>query len=173
MWEDSVKARKDVKPAEKKRMLLSTETLEGLRMTGELFVQGVTHTHHTNRIPSILLSVYSFTEMAEYLLSLKGVKFLLSEKFNQDPLESYFSKQRSRGARSDNPSIQQCLQNARAIRASKTLTLGNCSNIRKRKADHDVKQLSAPPTQTTTITPCQLLSTVNYSIQHSLSLIHI
>ena len=125
-------------------MLLSTETLEGLQMTGELFVQGVTHTHHTNRIPSILLSVYSFTEMAEYLLSLKGVKFLLSEKFNQDPLESYFSKQRSRGARSDNPSIQQCLQNAQAIRASKTLTLGNCSNIRKRKADHDVKELSAP-----------------------------
>ena len=93
---------------------------------------------------SILLSVYSFKEMAEYLLSLKGIEFLLSEKFNQDPLEIYFSKQRSRGAKGDNPSVQQCLQNAQAIRASKTLTLGNCSNIRKRKADHEVKELSAP-----------------------------
>ena len=79
---------------------------------------------------SILSLVYSFTEMAGYLLTLKGVEFLLNEKFNQDPLEIYFSKQRSRGARGDNPSVHQCLQNAQAIRAAKTLTLGNC-NIRK------------------------------------------
>ena len=82
--------------------------------------------------------------MAEYLLTLKGVEFLLSEKFNQDPLEIYFSKQQSRGARGDNPSVQQCLQNAQAVRAAKTLTLGNCSNIRKRKANHNIKELSAP-----------------------------
>ena len=88
--------------------------------------------------------MYSFTEMAEYLLTLKGVDFLLSEKFNQDPLEIYFSKQRSRGARGDNPSVHQCLQNAQAIRTPKTLTLGNCSNICKRKATHNIEELSAP-----------------------------
>lgn len=82
--------------------------------------------------------------MAEYLLTLKGVDFILSEKFNQDPLEIYFSKQRSQGARGDNPSVHQCLQNAQAIRATKTLTLGNCSNIRKRKATHNIEELSAP-----------------------------
>ena len=82
--------------------------------------------------------------MAEYLLSLKGIEFLLSEKFNQDPLEIYFSKQWSWGVRGDNPSVQQCLQNAQAIRAAKILTLGNCSNICKRKAKHNIKELCAP-----------------------------
>ena len=73
--------------------------------------------------------MYSFTEIADYLFTSKGVKFLLSERFNQDPLEIYFSKQRSLGAMGDNPSVQQCLQNAQAIRAAKTLTLGNCNSV--------------------------------------------
>ena len=88
--------------------------------------------------------MYSFTELGPRLLLLKGVKFLLSERFNQDPLEIYFSKQRMRCGRGDNPSVKQFLDTAQALSASKTLTLGNCSNIQKRKIEHDIKELSAP-----------------------------
>ena len=34
--------------------------------------------------------VYSFVEMAKYLLSQREGLFLLSERLNQDPLESFF-----------------------------------------------------------------------------------
>ncbi len=50
-----------------------------------------------------LFSVFSFVDMAKYLLSKNDGLFLLSEKLNQDPLESYFGKQRARCGRSDNP----------------------------------------------------------------------
>ena len=36
-----------------------------------------------------------------------GVQFLLSEKFSQDPLEEYFSRQRGVGGRFDNPDVHQ------------------------------------------------------------------
>ena len=35
-WEESVNKREDFKPCEQKRMLLSQETLLGLRMTGKI-----------------------------------------------------------------------------------------------------------------------------------------
>ena len=47
-----------------------------------------------------------------YSLSLKhctGVKFLLSERLSQDPLGSFFGKQRMRGGYSDNPSVRDFL----------------------------------------------------------------
>ena len=103
--------------------MLSRETLQVLRIAGEYVA---THSTDMYIFMSIyVLLVYSFTEMAEHLLSLEGVSFLLSERFNQDPLEIYFSKQRQRGGRSDNPSMQQCLQNAQALYFSKSLALGN------------------------------------------------
>ena len=61
--------------------------------------------------------------------------FFLSERISQDPLENYFGKQRTRGSRSDNPSYKECLQNAVAIRAQKSLELdrvrGNCRRKRQ------------------------------------------
>ena len=64
------------------------------------------------------------------LLQLPGVTYLLSEKFNQDPLEEYFSKQRGAGGSSDNPTAGQvghtmlALQVASScVQASKR---GNC-----------------------------------------------
>lgn len=74
--------------------------------------------------------------MAKYLLSQSGGEelFLLSERTSQDPLENYFGKQRSRGRRSDNPDLKECLQNSIAIRAQKSLELdrvqGNCRRKR-------------------------------------------
>ena len=70
--------------------------------------------------------------MTKYLLSLPGAEklFLFSERFTQDPLENYFGQQRARCWRSDNPSVNQCLQNASALRIQKSAALdpigGNC-----------------------------------------------
>ena len=77
------------------------------------------------------LAVNSFVELAQYLLSDNtGNLFLLSERLSQDPLENYFGQQRARGGRNENPSLQQCLYNAAAIRVQKSSATdpvrGNC-----------------------------------------------
>ena len=46
----------------------------------------------------------SFIAIAKELLIIDGVKFLLSEKFTQDPLEEYFGRQRRKGGSSEQPS---------------------------------------------------------------------
>ena len=73
--------------------------------------------------------------MARFLLEQEGVKLLLSERFCQDPIEEFFSQQRSRGGRSDNPTVRQFCDNTVSLRVQKTAALkslhGNCS---KRKA---------------------------------------
>ena len=45
--------------------------------------------------------------MAKELLEIDGVKYLLSEKFTQDPLEEHFGRQRRRGGTNDNPTLAQ------------------------------------------------------------------
>ena len=79
----------------------------------------------------------SFVEMTKYLLSQSddGDLFVLSERVSQDPLENYFGQQRARGGRNENPSIQQCVHNAAALRVQKSMALdpvrGNCSRKRR------------------------------------------
>ena len=66
-------------------MLLSNETREGLRIT-----------------------VHSFVAIVRELLQdpkLKG-KYLLSERFSQDPLENFFGRVRQAGGRSTNPNVK-------------------------------------------------------------------
>ena len=88
--------------------------------------------------------------MTKYLLSQRGGDelFLLSERFSQDPLENYFGKQRARGRRSDNPSFKECLQNANAIRAQRSLELdrvqGNCRR-KRRLVDTDNHEIDNTP----------------------------
>lgn len=86
-------------------------------------------------ILSNYFAVLSFVEVTEMLLSVPGVHFLLSEKFCQDPLESYFGKQRYKGGRSDNPSIKEFIDNAVSLRVQGSAALeplrGNCSRKRK------------------------------------------
>ena len=55
--------------------------------------------------------------MTRYLFSIPGLDkaFLLSARMNQDPLENYFGKQRSRGGRSDNPNVSQYLDSASSL----------------------------------------------------------
>ena len=76
-------------------------------------------------------------EAPKYLLGLPGVcgQYLLSKRFSQDPLENYFSRQRARGGRCDNPTVKSCLEAAQRIRVQRSLALqpvrGNCGRKRR------------------------------------------
>ena len=80
----------------------------------------------------------AFVEMAEFLLQ-KGVKFLLSERFCQDPVEEIFGQQLSKEGRNDNPTVKQFCDSTVSLRVQKTAALhplrGNCS---KRQADKTI-----------------------------------
>lgn len=83
--------------------------------------------------------------MTRFLLEVEGVQFILSERFCQDPLEEFFGHQRSKGGRSDNPTVQQFIDNTVSLRVQKTTALyikhGNCS-----KRPHDDKVLMVDDT---------------------------
>lgn len=91
----------------------------------------------------------SFVELTRYLLTRPGNETLalLSERLSQDPLENYFGMQRARGRRCDNPTLQESLQNAVAIRAQRSLELdrvqGNCR--RKRRLFPDRPEIDDTP----------------------------
>ena len=59
-------------------MFISQQTYEGLQITA-----------------------HSTVEIVKFLLS-KGLNSVLTERFQQDPLEEYFGNQRQRGRRADN-----------------------------------------------------------------------
>ena len=84
--------------------------------------------------------------MARYLLSQKPSLFLLSERFNQDPLESFFGQQRARGGRNDNPNVASVLHNTQAIQVQRTMAIGHGGNVHKRKEQWktDISNLSRP-----------------------------
>ena len=85
-------------------------------------------------------------EVIPYLLSLDANLFVLSERFNQDNVEIFFGQQRARCGRGDNPTMKQFMYNTQAIRVSRSMSFGSCSNIRKRKlfSDSDIDELSQP-----------------------------
>ena len=84
--------------------------------------------------------------MARFLLSQKSGLFLLSERLNQDPLESFFGLQRAREGSSDNPNVRNFLYNTQTIRVQRTMAIGHGGNVRKRKQQwtKDVDELSCP-----------------------------
>ena len=100
----------------------------------------------TEHLFTFLHSVCSFVEMARYLLSQKPGLFLLSERFNQDPLESFFGQQRARGGQSDNPNVATFLHNTQAIQVQRTMAIWHGGNARKRKEQWktDISDLSRP-----------------------------
>ena len=85
--------------------------------------------------------------MTKYLLSQKPGLYVLSERFNQDPLEHYFGVQRGRCGRSDNPNTRTFLYTEQAIRVQRTLAI-SCheENVRKRsyQLNEDTEDLSRP-----------------------------
>ena len=83
--------------------------------------------------------VHSFIELSNILLGVPGVQYVLSEKFCQDPVESFFGKQRACGGRNENPTVKQFMENTASLRVQGSSALeparGNC---RKRGRDaHD------------------------------------
>jgi len=83
-----------MKPEIKGRMFISWQTYEGLQ-----------------------ISTMSLIHCTKYLLK-NGIKYVLTNKFNQDDLENYFGWQRSIGRRKDNPSHQQVRINDNIIKSS-------------------------------------------------------
>ena len=85
-------------------------------------------------------------EIVRYLLSQKPGLFLLSERFNQDPLESFFGQQRARGGRNDNPNVATFLHNTQAIQVQRKMAIGHGGNVHKRKEQWktDISNLSRP-----------------------------
>ena len=69
-------------------------------------------------------------ELTEYLLEQPGVFYFLSEKLCQDPLESFFGKQRMRGGYCDNPNVQTFFKGTVSLRVQGSMALkprrGNC-----------------------------------------------
>ena len=65
------------------------------------------------------ITVYSAVELVKYLLS-RGVPYVITERFCQDPLENYFGHQRSIGTRKANPSVRDVGYNDNGIRNQKT-----------------------------------------------------
>uniref|UniRef100_A0A1X7U031 Transposable element P transposase n=1 Tax=Amphimedon queenslandica TaxID=400682 RepID=A0A1X7U031_AMPQE len=122
-WKKSVEEREGFSIDDKKRTMLSQETLDGIQMT-----------------------IYGFVEMAQFLISQKEGLYLLSERFNQDPLESFFGQQRARGGRCDNPNVKTFMYNTQAIRVQRTLAIGDGGNVRKRSTQWttDIDELSRP-----------------------------
>lgn len=120
-WEKSVHDRPGFDKLAREKMMISQETIEGLKM-----------------------AVYSFIELGRYLLSQKSGLFILSERFNQDPLEAFFGQQRSRGGRNDNPNVKQFLENAQAIRVQRSLAIGCSRNVKRCRAKLDTQELSKP-----------------------------
>ena len=64
------------------------------------------------------ISVNSIIEATQFLLW-HQVKYVLTERFCQDPLENWFGRQRSLGSRKDNPSMADFGYNNNAIRNQK------------------------------------------------------
>ena len=73
--------------------------------------------------------MHLLSEVVKFLLGKEGINFVLTERFNQDPLEIFFGQKRSRGHRNDNPSMMQRFKNAQALVVQKSSACGGSSNI--------------------------------------------
>lgn len=66
-----------------------------------------------------------------FLLS-HGLNSVLTERFQQDPVEEYFGNQRQRGRRSDNPDALQFGYNDRALDVQQSIVQIKSGNVGKR-----------------------------------------
>ena len=69
----------------------------------------------------INFTVWSFVEFVPYILKFPGVKFFLSERPYQDPLEMFFGCQRQRECTNENPTCSDFLKNTQACVSSTQL----------------------------------------------------
>ena len=78
----------------------------------------------------LVIAVHSFVEVCKLLLAVPDVSYILSEKFCQDPVESFFGKQSACGGRNENPNVKQFMDNTVSLRVQGSAALepvrGNC-----------------------------------------------
>ena len=139
-WDKWVYSNEKIPKGAKKYCTLPDQTIEGLKICGEklYFLYDSTYAY----FPSCL--VHSLTDVVRFLLSHDDIKFVLSERFNQDPVEIFFGQQRSRGRRNDNPSVAQFLYNTQALIVQKTLAIGGSSSISRKRDNLELSPLSRP-----------------------------
>jgi len=86
-------------------------------------------------------AVSSFVELVPLILSQPGVKYFLSEKLCQDPLEKLFGCLRQRGKANDNPMLNEVFKGTQALRVIGDINVkaiaGNCRG-EKRSVDQPV-----------------------------------
>ena len=112
-WKDSIeKFKGDLSNEDKQFMFIADKTYQGLQIT-----------------------CYSIVEIVKYLLTTGGMKFVLTEKFNQDVLEEYFGRHRSLGRRNDNPTIYQLGYQSNVIRIQRCVVpvRGNTEGKHRRR----------------------------------------
>ena len=66
--------------------------------------------------------VHAFVELTQDLLSVP-VEYVLSERLCQDPLKSFFGKQRAAGGGNENPKVQQFCENTVTFRVQRSAAL--------------------------------------------------
>ena len=88
-----------------------------------------------------LITVNSFVETTRYLLKEDGVSHPLSERFCQEYLENYFSRQRAIGRRRDNPNVRDVEYNDNTIKSQYKLR-AVAGNVR---CDNKWNQISTSP----------------------------
>ena len=92
--------------------------------------------------------VNSMVEIIPFLLKVKGVKYVLTEKFCQDPLESFFGKQRMKGGSNDNPNVATFLKNTSSLRVQGSVAMkpvrGNCRRGKENMSDIEVDNSPLP-----------------------------
>ena len=77
-----------------------------------------------------LISVHSLLELIPIVFQIPGVKYLLSGRISQDPLEKYFGMQHQKGKTNDNPTVMEVVKNGETLRLVGTMWFddakGNC-----------------------------------------------
>ena len=86
--------------------------------------------------------MHSFVELTRILLAVPGVQYVLSEKFCQDPVESFFGKQWTQGGRNENPNAMQFMHSTVSLRVQGSMALepvrGNCHKRARGGSNADI-----------------------------------
>ena len=123
-------------------MLLSKETRTGIEMTSAYVTSHVNQNYH-----NVAFTVRAFVELVRYIFKFPGVKYFLSERICQDPLEKFFGCQRQRGRVNENPNVAEFVKNTQALRVCGNLPReikGNCRGSSKKRVLIFDKENTAP-----------------------------
>uniref|UniRef100_A0A1X7V4D4 Transposable element P transposase-like RNase H domain-containing protein n=3 Tax=Amphimedon queenslandica TaxID=400682 RepID=A0A1X7V4D4_AMPQE len=113
-WEEQAKRRTDLRKSERNKLILSSETLFGVRLT-----------------------VYSFSDLIKYIFTIPSVKSFLSEHISQDPLEKFCGEHRQRGQTNESQTVDQFLQNSQTLRVFGSIKIDTAKgNTRGTKTDN-------------------------------------